>query len=269
LSFARLHVEVQGPESAPPVLFLHGLAGSARNWRPQLRALRDSHRAIAFDARGHARSEAPEDVAAYTVGALVDDALGVLAEQVGPGTPAVWVGLSMGAAVALEAGITHPELVRGLVLASYPGGRSRSSIAEAAHRFADALEQEGPEAAGARFVWGPEAGLDERGAAWVRQGFLEHPAHGLAHCLRGVLAERPPIAERAAALAALGVPIQVIAGEQDLPSVAASKALAESVPGARLEIVQGAGHVVNLAATRAFNEVLTGFLGGLEDDLNE
>lgn len=260
MSFARLHVEVQGPESAPPVLFLHGLAGSARNWRPQLRVLRESHRAIAFDARGHARSEAPEEVAAYTVGSMVDDALGVLAEQVGPGTPAVWVGLSMGAVIALEAALAQPELVGGLVLASHPGGRSRGSISRAAHVFADALEQEGAEAAGARFVWGPETGLDERGAAWVRQGFLEHPAHGLAHCLRGVLAPRAPLAERAGDLADLDAPVQLIAGEQDQSGVVASRALAEVIPRARLEIVPGAGHVVNLAAPQAFNTVLVHFL---------
>ena len=265
MSFARLHVEVQGPPDGAPVLFLHGLAGSARNWRPQLRALRETHRAIAYDARGHARSEAPDDAAAYAVATLVDDACGVLAEQVGPGAPAVWVGLSMGALVALEAALAQPELVRGLVLASYPGGASRAGIADAAHAFADALERDGSEAAGARFVWGPESGLDERGAAWVRQGFLEHPAHGLAHCLRGVLAPRAPLAERARELAGLEAPVLAIAGEQDRPSVAASGELAAVIPAARSEIVPGAGHVVNLAAPRAFDRLLRGFLADLDD----
>jgi pimeloyl-ACP methyl ester carboxylesterase len=207
LSFARLHVEVQGPEAGPPVLFLHGLSGSARNWRPQLRALRESHRAIAYDARGHARSEAPEDRDAYGIDAFVGDALRVLAEQAGPAGRAVWVGLSMGAYVALEAALRHPELVRGLVLASYPGGRSSRAIAAAASGFADAIEQEGLEAAGARFVWGPGSGLDERGAAFVKQGFLEHPAHGLACTLRGLLAARAPLAERACDLARLAPPL--------------------------------------------------------------
>jgi pimeloyl-ACP methyl ester carboxylesterase len=246
------------------VLFLHGLAGSARNWRPQLRALRERCRAIAFDARGHARSEAPVDVAAYTVETGVDDALGVLAGQVEPGVPAVWVGLSMGATIALEAALRHPDRVCGLVLASHPGGRSRQGIADAARVFADALEAEGLEAAGARFVWGPDSGLDERGAAWVRQGFLEHPAHGLAHCLRGVLGPRVPLAERATELAGLEMPVQVIAGERDLPGAAAARVLAEAIPGARLAIVPGAGHVVNLAAPEAFNALLVGFLADLD-----
>lgn len=264
MSFARLHVEVQGPAGAPPVLFLHGLAGSARNWRPQLRALRESHRAIAFDARGHARSEAPEDASAYSVAAMVDDALGVLGGEVGPGTAAVWVGLSMGATIALEAALGHPELVRGVVLVSYPGGRSQASIAKASHVFAEALDREGSEAAGARFVWGPDSGLDERGATWVRQGFLEHSAHGLSSCLRGVLAPRLPLEERAAELLALSVPVLVVAGETDLPSVVSSRFLAEAVATARLEIVPGAGHVVNLAAPDHFNRVLSRFLASLD-----
>ncbi|MDH3685279.1 MAG: alpha/beta fold hydrolase [Myxococcales bacterium] len=264
MSFARLHVEVQGPASGPPVIFLHGLAGSARNWRPQLRALRESHLAIAFDLRGHARSEAPEDGSAYDAATFVEDALSVLTEHVGPATPAVWVGLSMGAVIALEAAFTRPERVRGLVLASYPGGHSRASIERAAHTFADAIEREGLEAAGERFVWGPESGVRERDAAWVRQGFLEHPPHGLAHCLRGVLAPREPLESRRNELAALDAPVQLIAGGRDAPSVDASQVLAELVSGARLDVVPDAGHVVNLVGPKAFNALLLGFLARLE-----
>jgi pimeloyl-ACP methyl ester carboxylesterase len=50
---AALHLEVEG--EGPLVVLLHGFGGSARNWRPQLRALRDRFRVAAFDVRGHAR----------------------------------------------------------------------------------------------------------------------------------------------------------------------------------------------------------------------
>ncbi|NNL67182.1 MAG: alpha/beta hydrolase, partial [Myxococcales bacterium] len=41
----ELHVESHG-EGAPALLLAHGFGGSARNWRPQIRALRERHRVI-------------------------------------------------------------------------------------------------------------------------------------------------------------------------------------------------------------------------------
>src|SRR5439155_12085731 len=78
--------------------------------------------------------------------------------------------------------------------------------------FADAIEREGLEAAGARFVWGAASGLDSTGTRRVRRGFLEHPPHGLAHTLRGVLAAEPSLDEIAPRLAGLARPALVIVG---------------------------------------------------------
>jgi pimeloyl-ACP methyl ester carboxylesterase len=256
----RLHVEEEG--AGPAVLFLHGFAGSARNWRPQRRVLGGRFHAIAFDLRGHARSGAPADAAAYSMDALVGDALGVLA---GAGEArAVWVGLSLGAAVALEAALRAPGAVRALVLASIPAGRgSGRGVAAQAEAFAAAIEREGIEAAGARYAWGPASGLDARGAALVRAGFLEHPPHGLAHTLRGVLAGLRPAGERRAELARVAAPTLVVAGARDAGSLEPSRALAEAIPGARLEVVPDAGHVVNLAQPAAFDALVTEFLAAL------
>jgi pimeloyl-ACP methyl ester carboxylesterase len=254
-----LHVDARGEGAA--VLFLHGFAGSARNWGPQLRALRGRYRTLAYDARGHARSQAPGEPAAYDAAALVRDGLRVLADE---GLPrAVWVGLSMGAAVALEAALRAPEAVRGLVLASLPAGRGAGGIAGHASELAEAIERDGLDAAGARFVWGPGSGLSEADASLVRQGFLEHPPHGLVHTLRGFLAGWPPPRERSTELARLRMPVLAIAGSKDAPSVAASRELAAALPRGRLETVEGAGHLVNLARPAEFNALLESFLEAL------
>jgi pimeloyl-ACP methyl ester carboxylesterase len=59
----RLHVERQGT-AAPPVVLAHGFAGSARNFRVQARALSSEASVVTYDARGHARSEAPAEAEA-------------------------------------------------------------------------------------------------------------------------------------------------------------------------------------------------------------
>lgn len=257
-----LHVEMQGPEGAPGVGLAHGFGGSARNWRPQLRILRETHRTVAYDARGHARSEAPEDAAAYRMEALASDLAGVAARSGDPRP--VLGGLSMGAAVALHTALAAPGRARALVLASYPAGpASGRGIAAQAAGFAGAIEADGLEAAGARFVWGEGSGLDAAGARLVRQGFLEHAPHALAHTLRETLAGLEPVEAMAPRLASLRLPVLVIAGAGDAASLPTSRALAAALPEAELVVVPDAGHVVNLAAPAAFNAALIGFLDAL------
>lgn len=251
-----LHVDARGQGMA--VVLGHGFGGSSRNFRPQLRVLQADYRAVAFDARGHARSGAPEEPGAYSLPSFVSDLGGVLnAEGGGAG---VVGGLSMGAAVALHFALLQPQAVRGLVLASYPASRRRGGFASIAEPFAAAIEREGLDAAGARFVWREGSGLGEQGAALVRQGFLEHPPHAVAAILRELLAELPELAALAPRLTSLEVPALIVAGDADLASLDSSRCLAEALPRARLQVVEGAGHVVNLEKPREFNAALLDFL---------
>jgi len=252
-----LHLDVEG--SGPVVVLAHGFGGSARNFRPQARALGARYRVARFDARGHARSPAPRKADAYTPEAFVAD-LGRILDRVGA-EKAVVGGLSMGAGTALRFALAEPGRVHGLVLAGFPpGARAGGGFASVALRFADAIERDGLDAAGARFVWGPSSGLDPQAARLVRQGFLEHPPHGLAHTLRGVIAAEPAVADLRPRLAALRLPVLVVVGGEDRMSLAPSRELAGAIPRARLVIIEGAGHVVNLAQPAAFNAAVEEFL---------
>jgi pimeloyl-ACP methyl ester carboxylesterase len=254
---APLHVEVSG--SGANVLLAHGFGGSARNFRPQLRALRGRFRTIVYDARGHARSAAPEGASEYAPDRFVSD-LGRALDQAGA-ERAVVGGLSMGAGVALRFALAHPERVQGLVLASFPApARAGGGFAAQAVGFARALDEEGMLAAGERFVWGEGSGLGPRDAALVRQGFLEHPPHALAHVLRELIAVQPSVEALAPELRRLDRPALILAGEMDAPSVATGEKLAVALPHARLVVIPGAGHVVNLARPEPFNAALLAFL---------
>src|SRR3989475_12031140 len=136
----RLHVEVEG--SGPVVVLAHGVGGSARTFLPQAGGLRDRYRIVRFDARGHARSEAPAEASAYTPEAFVAD-LGRLLDQ-GGARAAVVGGLSMGAGTALRFALAHPERGQGLVLAAFPpGARAPRPLAAPAPGLADALPRGG------------------------------------------------------------------------------------------------------------------------------
>jgi pimeloyl-ACP methyl ester carboxylesterase len=81
----------------------------------------------------------------------------------------------MGAGIALRFALAHPARTRALVLAAFPAAADTpGGYASVAERFAERIERDGLEAAGAEFVWGPSSGLDAAGADLVRRGFLEH-----------------------------------------------------------------------------------------------
>jgi 3-oxoadipate enol-lactonase len=259
----RLHVEVDGKGEA--VVLGHGFGGSARNFRAQARGLATRRRVIRFDARGHARSAAPTDAAAYTPATFVADVARILDGQgVARG---IVGGLSMGAGIALRFALAHPARVRGLVLAAFPASRDTpGSYASVAERFAERIERDGLEAAGAEFVWEPSSGLDATAAALVRRGFLEHRPYALAHVLRGVIAVQPAVADIADVLAGVEIPTLVVVGTRDRLSLAPCRDLAAALPAATLVEIPDAGHLVNLARPTEFNAAVATFLDALPAD---
>ncbi|MFE8948185.1 alpha/beta fold hydrolase [Streptomyces sp. NPDC007856] len=102
---ARLHVEVHGPDNAPPVVLAHGWTCSTAFWAAQIRDLATDHRVIAYDQRGHGRSPASP---ACTTHALADDLEAVLAQTLAPGEKALIVGHSMGGMTVMAAA-TRPR----------------------------------------------------------------------------------------------------------------------------------------------------------------
>lgn len=114
----ELHVLDTGGDG-PPVVVLHGLAGSAREFVPTARALAPDFRVLLVDQRGHGRStRRPADTSRA---AFAADAAAV-AEEIAGG-PVRLVGQSMGAHTALLTAAARPDLVERLVLLEgHPAG---------------------------------------------------------------------------------------------------------------------------------------------------
>ena len=255
----RLHVETyepaQGAESSPTVVLCHGFGGSARNFRPQARALGQSVRFVLYDARGHARSDGPRAQSierAFSLGSLVDDLARVVD---GAQTSTVVLGgLSMGAATALAFALAYPERVSGLLIASYPN--ASVAFRNWALGFAACIAERGLDSAGEMYVWGQDSRFDVAAKALIRQGFLEHSEAALIGLLRDCLANLEPVELMSERLEALRIPTRVVVGAEDAGSFEPSKLLSRLIPGAKLSVLAGAGHVVNLERASAFNEEL-------------
>jgi pimeloyl-ACP methyl ester carboxylesterase len=261
----KLHVEVYAPESdashsraqgSGTLVFCHGFGGSARNFRPQARAFRESVRIVLYDARGHARSrgaDRDEGAVAYDLDALTTD-LGWVIDEYAAAGPVILGGLSMGAATALSYTLRHPENVAGLLVASYPN--PSDAFRTWATNFADGIEAEGIQAAGERFVWGATSRFDPQARALIQQGFLEHSPSALVGMLRDCLARLAPVASLATQLSTLRTPTRIVVGSNDAGSMQSSAELARLIPHATLSVLAGAGHVVNLERAAEFNDEL-------------
>jgi pimeloyl-ACP methyl ester carboxylesterase len=102
-----------GGSGGIPVVLAHSLAGNSTHWASQLEHLRRDRRAVAFDFRGHGRSEPPKDDN-YTIAAMVGD-IAAVADALGLDRFGL-VGHSMGGGVALSYAGAHPDRVAELVL---------------------------------------------------------------------------------------------------------------------------------------------------------
>src|ERR1700758_188885 len=91
----RLHAEVFGPDDGYPIVLTHGITCALRVWHNQIADLSADHRVIAYDHRGHGRSEIPRRHG-YSLDHLAADLDAVLDATLRPGEHAVLAGHSMG-----------------------------------------------------------------------------------------------------------------------------------------------------------------------------
>lgn len=99
----RVAYEEHGPEDAPTVVLSHGWTCSTLFWAAVIRELAPDLRVVAYDQRGHGRSDAPRGRSAHSTDALADDLEAVLAEVVPAGGRAVLAGHSMGGMTLMAA----------------------------------------------------------------------------------------------------------------------------------------------------------------------
>jgi pimeloyl-ACP methyl ester carboxylesterase len=90
-----IHTEVFGRDESYPIVLVHGIACALQVWHQQINDLAQDYRVIAFDHRGHGRSEVPPR-SNYSLDHLAGDLQAVLATTLGPDERALLVGHSMG-----------------------------------------------------------------------------------------------------------------------------------------------------------------------------
>ena len=108
----RLYYEEQG--SGAPIPGIHGGGSSAVFWEDAAKRLSELGRVIIYDRRGSNRSDRPDPYEVTSVREHADDALELL--RVLGAEPAILIGRSYGATVALDLALRHPASALGVAL---------------------------------------------------------------------------------------------------------------------------------------------------------
>ena len=243
-----IHYEARG--AGPAVLFTHGYCASARMWTPQLEALSDRFRVIAWDLRGHGASDAPEDPALYSEAACIEDMDAVLHAAGAGDAPAVIAGHSLGGYLSLAFRQARPERTRALMLFSTGPGYRRDEARANWNAYAEKQAR--------RYE---ERGLEAVPDGAMTAGAGHRSARGLALAASGILVQRD--ARVIDGLPAVDVPTLVLVGARDERYFAGTDHMAAKIPGARKVLVEDAGHAVNLEQPAAFDAALVDFLDAL------
>jgi pimeloyl-ACP methyl ester carboxylesterase len=271
-----LHVVVEGPSNAVPVVFLHGVTTSGRTWSWLPSELARGRRVVRIDFRGHGNSDhAP---GTYDLAHFGDDVAAVL-QKIGA-VPAVIVGHSLGGVVAWWLTQNHPELVRAALLEdpplflgdlTTPEGAQFQLVFEMlqanalADREAGLSEQEVAERIGSA-VWGPPGGPTFRELAF--DDAVDAMGFGHSRLDVGVFNGMIDGSTLSAVdlTSPVAAPITVIAADDALGALFTSgdaERLARTHPQVEIVRIEGSGHGIH--DERRFRETFCEHLGRFLD----
>jgi 3-oxoadipate enol-lactonase len=243
--------------SAPAVVFLHGIGGSARIWAPQLASFAAAgFRPVALDMLGYGAREPVDRMDFDTLAADVESQIA----QLDLDRPII-VGHSMGGMLAQTLLRRGPHAYRAAVF-SCTGPAFGDRTGEFQKKFvADRL---GPLDAGrtmAELAPGMVAAVsgptpDPAGRILAIETIAatsERSYRAAVHCLVD-FDERPNLAR-------IAIPVLCLAGEHDrLAPPTMMERMAARIPGARYVCLKGVGHLPNVESTPAFDAAVRDFL---------
>jgi len=106
----ELNYQVSG--RGQPILFIHGLGSSGRDWEPQVDYFAKQYQAVTYDVRGHGKSGKPRGP--YSIPLFAADAAALI--EALDIAPAHLVGISMGGMIAFQLAVSSAGLARSLAI---------------------------------------------------------------------------------------------------------------------------------------------------------
>ncbi len=252
----KLYYEMAG--AGPPLALLHAGIADSRMWDEQLTFFSKSYRVIRYDLRGFGQSPPGEvDFSHHQDLYYLMKNLEITAAHL--------IGVSLGAATALNFALTYPTLARSLVLVASREGLEKPSdalqrvwvdidaIVEKGN-IADAVEQELQ-----LWVDGPRR-KPEQVNLTVRESVRMMNTNNFS-IPQGKGKSIPLEPSAFKCLEEVRAPTLIVSGLEDIPDVLQStEQLALRIKGAKKILIPDAAHMVSMEAPDAFDQKVLEFL---------
>ena len=246
-----------GPDDAPVIIFIHGFPLNKSMWDTQVEALKENYRVIAYDIRGHGKSDPAIDE--FFIELFVLDLLRLMEKL--RIEKSILCGLSLGGYIALNAVLKHPDRFDGLILNDTQCIADTPEIKENRCNAIISINEKGVELyadESIKKLFAPKSFTQKKNViATVKEMIISTPKETLCNTLHA-LAERK---ETCTQLPEINIPVLIMVGQEDkITPIAAAQQMHEKILNSKLEIIQQAGHLSNLEDPTAFNIHLVKFL---------
>jgi len=248
----NLYYEIHG--EGQPLLFIHGLGSSVRDWEFQVTEFSKSYKVVTLDLRGHGQSDKP--AGPYSMAMFAADVTGLL-RGLGIDRAHV-VGLSLGGGVAFQLAVDAPSMLKSLTIVN-------STPELIVRTFKDRL-----------MVWQRIAivkllGMKKMGEVLSKRLFIKPEQEDIRKIFVERWAENDQRAylnamralvgwSVAARIGSIRCPTLVIAADGDYSPLSAKEAYAAQIPGARLVVIPDSRHATPVEHPQEFNLALQKFL---------
>ncbi len=250
----------EGSTSSPTIIFIHGFPLNKLMWEKQIELLKENYRVIAYDIRGHGKTDVGNDT--FSIELFVNDLLSLMDALKIDKT--ILCGFSMGGYISLNAIVNYPERFNALILCDTNCAADKPEAKEKRMKAIENIKEKGLEQyaeESLKKLFAPisfSKHLEE--IAIVRKMIMNTSRQSLYRTLHA-LADRTETCTR---VQELKVPVLIIVGKEDEltpPDVALM--MHEKIKGSIIHIIDHAGHLSNMENPGEFNNQLSGFLSSI------
>jgi len=249
---AIIHVEVEGPDSAPVLMLSNSLGTNLHMWDDQVTPFTRHFRLVRYDRRGHGQSSVPKGP--YTMARLGRDVVAVL-DALGI-AKINWCGLSMGGMVGQWLGANAGQRIDKLILSNTSCYFPDKSIWEGRLKLVRDKGLAGiVDANMERWFTKSFRERAPQAMAKMREMFLATNIDGYCGCGEAIrdMDHRPLLAK-------IMAPTLVIAGRHDPATpLEGNEFIRQHIPGARLAVLDAA-HIANLEQPKVYADTVLEFL---------